>query len=374
MSAGGGHVTDLLGAWALDACDAEEAAAVTAHVHCCAACAQEATTLRRAAVALATLTGRAVADTTDTADTDTADAYAESPPPIAQVLTAALARRRPAPSVPAFAAPFAAAAGLFESALAELDGAARAAPSPVLGWTIGDLVTHVAATDGLLAAAIGIPADPPVDHRQDVVAHSEALIAHARTRPAEYARALWRDGIDAIAARLRAEPDLAGRSIQVGGIGLSVADQLTARAFETWIHARDIAHAVRLRLPDPVAHDLHVMSDLAARLLDGLSTLDIPGACEPPTGDVELTLTGPGGGSWLVHVGATDDRAEGAAHAGGAEGAARTPSAAEITLDTVEFCLLVGDRRRIDDLDVVITGDDLLGRRLLALAPALSGP
>ncbi len=382
MNASGGHVTDLLGAWALDACDAEETAAVTAHVHRCAACAQEATTLRRAAAALATLTGRADADTpdsyapnADTADADTADTGAGSPPPAAQVLTAALARRRPAPSVPAFAAPFAAAAGLFESALAELDGPARAAPSPVRGWTIGDLVTHVAATDGLLAAAIGIPADPPVDPRQDVVAHSEALIAHARTQPAEaeYARALWRDGVDAIAARLRAEPDLAGRSIQVGGIGMSVADQLTVRAFETWIHARDIAHAVGLRLPDPLAHDLHVMSDLAARLLDELSTLDIPGVSEPPAGTVELTLTGPGGGSWLVRVGAVGG-AEGAAHAGGAEGAARTPPAAEITLGTVEFCLLVGDRRRLDDLDVVITGDDPLGRRLLALAPALSGP
>ncbi len=359
MNASGGHVTDLLGAWALDACDAEETAAVTAHVHRCAACAQEAATLRQTAAALATLTDRA-------------DTGAESPPPTAQVVTAALARRRPAPSVPAFAAPFAAAAGLFESALAELDSPARAAPSPVRGWTIGDLVTHVAATDGLLAAAIGIPADPPVDPRQDVVAHSEALIAHARTRPAEaeYARALWRDGVDAIAARLRAEPNLAGRSIQVGGIGMSVADQLTVRAFETWIHARDIAHAVGLRLPDPLAHDLHVMSDLAARLLDELSTLDIPGVSEPPAGTVELTLTGPGGGSWLVRVGAVG----GAAHAGGAEGAARTPPAAEITLGTVEFCLLVGDRRRLDDLDVVITGDDPLGRRLLALAPALSGP
>ncbi|WP_239333797.1 maleylpyruvate isomerase N-terminal domain-containing protein [Frankia sp. CiP3] len=359
MEAGDGHVTDLLGAWALDACDTEEADAVAAHVRGCPSCAREAATLRQAAAALTMLTVRA-------------DADAWLPPPVARVLTAALARRRPASPVPAFAAPFAAAAGLLESALAEIDETAWGTPSPVRGWTISDLVAHLAATDGLLAAAIGIAADPPVDPHQNTVAHSELVIAHARTRPPAHSRELWRHGVQAIAARLRAEPALASRIVQVGGIEMAVADHLVTRAFETWIHARDIAQVTGLRLPNPLGEHLHAMSGLAARLLDQLCAshalgLGTPTSGGSPAGVVRLTLTGPGGGSWLVRVGA-------AGHAEAADDAARTPPTAEVSLHTVEFCLLVGDRRTPGDLDVVITGDDALGRRLLALAPALSGP
>ncbi len=121
MSTPGAHVTALLGVWALDACDPDETDLVAAHVRQCPSCAREAVDLQQTVAMIAELVEL---DEPDSAEVG-------SPPPPSDVLTAALARRRPAPSVPAFAAPFAAAAGLLESAFAELDDAAWTLPSPV---------------------------------------------------------------------------------------------------------------------------------------------------------------------------------------------------------------------------------------------------
>jgi uncharacterized protein (TIGR03083 family) len=344
----GDHIDTLLGAWALGACDAAEADMVEAHLRSCAHCAEEATTLG----SVIDMLGGVAADSAEMGP----------PPARAGVLTAARARRRPAPTVPDFAAPFAATAGLLESVLAEVDDDIWARPSVVLDWTAGDLVAHLAATDGLLAGAIGLLPDPPVDPSQDVVARSQALIAMARTWPREKVRRHWRAGVDAIAAALVAHPELATRAVDVGTDHMPVAGHVIVRAFETWIHARDIAGLAGLRIPDPAAPHLRMMSDLSVRILDSLPSYGIMSAsgAPGPSGAVQVTLTGPGGGSWSVRVGTEDP----------------PPAApdAELVIDTVEFCLRVADRRTIDELDVVIAGDAALATEFLALAPSLARP
>jgi hypothetical protein len=47
---------------------------------------------------------------------------------------------------------------------------------------------------------------------------------------------------------------------------------------------------------------------------------------------------------------------------------------AELTLDTVEFCLLVGDRRQPTEPEITVVGDDALAAELLAVAAQLSRP
>jgi hypothetical protein len=146
---------------------------------------------------------------------------------------------------------------------------------------------------------------------------------------------------------------------------MPVGSHLVSRAFETWIHARDIGAAAGLRVPPPPADSLASMADLAARVLSLVPSR----TATAPTGRVRLTLTGPGGGSWLVHLGgpATHDTAVPAAHD-------TAVPAAEVTLDAVEFCLLVADRARPEPAGVRIDGDAALGIELLAVAPQLARP
>jgi hypothetical protein len=74
-----------------------------------------------------------------------------------------------------------------------------------------------------------------------------------------------------------------------------------------------------------------------------------------------LVLTGPGGGDWLVPMGAEGDP----------DAIALEPDVI-VTADVVDWCRLVGDRVTPDALPVLIEGDDALGRDLLAAAPALA--
>lgn len=285
------------------------------------------------------------------------------PPPLDGVLAAARAGRRPIPVLPTFAAPFAAAVGMFDTVLTGVDPARLDRPSPVLDWTLGDLVTHLTAEYAQLAAALGAPTDLPVAPAADPESVTRAVLdwTAAETGPADRRRRWW-DSVELLAAALR-ERDRLGL-VDVAGRRMSVAGHVVARAFETWIHARDIALGADLRLPDPAADVIGPMADLATRVLDGLAET-VPsgssGSSSPagPAGTVALTLTGPGGLSALVRVGSPTPPG---------------PPAAAVSVDVVAFCLLVADRLPRAELDVAVAGDTDVAEELLALAPMLSGP
>ncbi|OHV62135.1 hypothetical protein BCD48_05050 [Pseudofrankia sp. BMG5.36] len=341
-----GHRRAFLAHLTTDLCDADEARLIAEHTRSCPTCAYAEAERREVDDLLLAL--------------GDVDELPDAPSP-AQLRAAARARRRPAPRVPAFAAPFAAAAGILESVLAEVSDDALRTPSPVLTWRVGDLVPHLAAGNALLATAIGVAVEPAPGPVAGLVSHTERLLSWVAGWPRERVQALWRRGVEAIAARLSTQPELASLRVEVDGVRTTVADQLKIRAFETWTHARDIGAAAGLRVPPPPADSLGAMADLAARLL---STLP-PRAATAPAGAVRLTLTGPGGGSWLVQIGGA-----GAAAAAAAVGLPE----AELTLDTVEFCLLVADRGQPTEPHTEIFGDDALAAELLAIAPQLAGP
>ena len=141
------------------------------------------------------------------------------------------------------------------------------------------------------------------------------------------------------------------------GITLPLDDLLVVRAFELWVHDNDIRRAVGLppSVPDPPV--LHLMSDLAARMLPyaaarmGLHPVD-----------VHLVLTGPGGGTWDVALGQG---------AGGQAGGAGQKGVAIVT-DAVGFCLLAGNRVTPAELGPHIIGDESRAASVLAAIPALA--
>ncbi|MBL7492152.1 maleylpyruvate isomerase family mycothiol-dependent enzyme [Frankia sp. AgB1.9] len=280
-------------------------------------------------------------------------------PALSRVLAAARARRRPAPELPAFAAAFGATAGMLDVVLAEVSDDVLLRPSPVLTWRLGDLVTHLAAGNALVADAVAIAVDPPVAADVDLVAHTERLLRWVDGWPRARVARLWRDGIAAMAERIRAEPALAREWVEVDGLRLPVGSHLVARAFETWIHARDLGVAAGLTVPSPPADSLAAMADLAAGLLGALP----PRAATAPAGAVRLTLTGPGGGAWLVHLGGPPPAGLGAIE-----------PAAGLVLDTVEFCLVAANRRAPEAARAAISGDAALAAELLTSAARLARP
>ncbi|GAA4601114.1 uncharacterized protein (TIGR03083 family) [Actinoplanes octamycinicus] len=319
------EVAELLGAWALDACPPDEELLVEAHLDSCPVCAREARELREAAAAIGGAEFR--------------------PPPgsLDRLLATARDRRPPATATVSAAGPYAAQVAALDLLLSGLTPAEwrRTAYGEL---TVHDLLAHLAAVDGLVAAALGLPVEPPARPGETLTVRTETVLRRERDRPAEQTRRSWRAQADAVCRSLVTGPEVAAVFL---GQPLPLADAMTARAYETWIHGEDIAAATGRPVVPPLPEHVHPMADLAARLL--------PRVVRRRPAAVRLHLTGPGGGTWTVPLSPVAVR-----------------PAAELTLDVVEFCRLAGARRDPARLDVRIDGDGALAREFLAAVPALA--
>ncbi|MFG2007239.1 maleylpyruvate isomerase family mycothiol-dependent enzyme [Spirillospora sp. NPDC048911] len=278
-----------------------------------------------------------------------------SPGPL---LGIARSRRRPAAATAPWAAPYASRVAAMDAVLAS---ATDWSQEIVEGWTLQQLVAHLAAKDGLVAADVGAPVlGPPIGTRDPLGRTAEVQAAEEGRSPEE-TRQTWRAQADALCAHL-AEVDPA-TTASPDGLDIPVADAMLARSLETWVHADDAARTSALRLPPPVAEHLHPMAGFCVRLLPWamLATGD-----DGTGSSVHITLTGAGGGTWLVPLGVADP--------GGVREDGQGDTGAHIVTDVVAFCFLLGGRGAAGTLPVEIEGDRDLGRRVLEAAPAFSGP
>ncbi|MEO3813941.1 maleylpyruvate isomerase family mycothiol-dependent enzyme [Sphaerisporangium sp. B11E5] len=290
------------------------------------------------------------------------DAFAETaaePPAGARerLLAAARGRRRPAVTE-GFAVSYAARVAAMDALLA---GATPAdwAERIVEGWTLQELVAHLAATDGLVAAAMGVPVTGPPIAADEVLSRTADVIAYQRDRDPQETRADWRAQAEAICAR--AVTMDATVPVGPGGISLPVGDHLLARMLETWIHTDDAATVLGVPLPRPLPAHIHPTADFCARLVPWTMALS---GMTPGAKALRLRLTGPGGGTWHVPL---DLSAVAMPHEG-------QPSDVSITCDTVAFCFLLGGRGAPATFPADVTGDAALAADVLTAAPALSGP
>ncbi|HEX4817749.1 MAG TPA: maleylpyruvate isomerase family mycothiol-dependent enzyme, partial [Nonomuraea sp.] len=225
----------------------------------------------------------------------------------------------------------------------------------VEGWTLQELVAHLAAKDGLLAAAVGAPVLGPALAATDSMGRTRDVQAYERERGPEQTRRDWRAQADALCRHVTGLPPTAPAALD--GLEFPIRDHLLGRTLETWVHTSDAATTAGLSLPDPVPEHIAPTADLCARLLPFtmfLSGLDGAGRT------LHLTLTGPGGGEWLMPLGLEDT--------GPGDPDAR------ITADAVAFCFLLGGRADPAGFPADLSGDLALARDLLAAAPVLSGP
>jgi uncharacterized protein (TIGR03084 family) len=130
------------------------------------------------------------------------------------------------------------------------------------------------------------------------------------------------------------------------GPSMGAKSFLTARLMECWAHGQDIVDTVRVLRPatDRLRHiaQLGVITRRWTYLNRG---------AEPPEGEIRVELTAPSGDHWTWGPDDADGRVTGPA---------------------LDFCLVVTQRRHLDDTDVEATGE--IARDWLEQAQAFAGP
>jgi len=226
-----------------------------------------------------------------------------------------------------------------------VDGADMSKASAAAGWTVGDCLGHLWFFDREATTAL-----------RDPVAFQAGVERIARDPEGymagtiEQARALG-DALPDEARAQRAELLEALRSADPGtkvpwyGPPMSPASFATARLMEYWAHGQDIADGLGITRK-PSARLRHICH-LGVRTR-GFSY--VTHGLQPPTADVRVELTSPDGEQWTWGDVDAPDRVEGSA---------------------LDFCLVVTQRRLVDDTALAITGDG--AREWMQIAQAFAG-
>ncbi|MEX0663560.1 MAG: maleylpyruvate isomerase family mycothiol-dependent enzyme [Acidimicrobiia bacterium] len=327
-------VEELLGAYALDACDPDEVAAVEALLARRPDLAAEATELANAAVWIG------------------ASEALEAPSGLRDSLFSRARARRGDEALDPALRVYTASTARLEDTIATLEPGDFDEPTPN-GLNARDLVVHLAAQESLLAQVIDASPVPEVTS-EDVPTRTSELIEHFADRPIADAHDVWQRSVEA--TRTWAA-DQANRSATLPWLQFDLPrdNLLVARAFENWIHRDDLRRAIGRSTEVPPAAELFEMADLSVRTMP--MALLATGHSRPGK-LARVVLTGAGGGDWLVPMG------------GKVEGGAAPD--VTVTADVVDWCLVAGERLDAGALPRTIEGDDSLADDLLAAATAFA--
>ena len=222
-------------------------------------------------------------------------------------------------------------------------------------FDVQGLVGHLIAVE--LDVHRCIRGDPDVTDLDHVESTRPIAFRHVGV-PTDRTRTQWRQAIRRTQTLLDSMTNLDSEmtnldsEVAVHGLRVSLGTLLIVRAFELWTHENDIRSAVALAPRMPDGSTLHLMTTVAAGSLP-LAAARI-GLSEPT--QVRLVLTGAGGGTWDVALGA-----------GPADAVA-----VRIVADAAAFCRLAANRVRPEELDVHLAGDVDRANRVLAAVSALA--
>jgi len=213
------------------------------------------------------------------------------------------------------------------SVLAALDDAGWATESLAVGWTICDVVLHLAQSEEAAAATVAAPVGTRTraSERRDVDDLAEKMVKAERAEPQAVLQR-WRLACDAFVDAVRAaDPN---SLVQWVGGSLRPATLATTRLAEHWAHALDIAGALGVAFPDTAR--LRHIAWLGHRTLPYAFAL----AGLPPE-DIYCELTAPDGDVWRF----------GPPTAG-----------SSIRGDAGSFCRVGAQRLRPEESDLVVDG------------------
>jgi uncharacterized protein (TIGR03084 family) len=245
----------------------------------------------------------------------------------------------------ALAADLAAESAVTRALVAGLEEAGWRAPTPAAGWDIADQISHLAYFDEVAVQS----AVRPDEFRAALTAardHFDPDLIAARYRD--------RAGVELLAWFDTARAELLGTFATMDpqqrlpwfGPAMSAASSLTARLMETWAHTQDIADALGVTR-EPTSRLRHVAHiGIGARAFSYAAR----GQVMPGT-PVRVELTAPDGTAWTWGPADAPDRVSGTA---------------------LDFCLLVTQRRRRDDLALAVAGP--AAQQWMAIAQAFAGP
>lgn len=272
---------------------------------------------------------------------------------LAQVRAATAQRPMPTTAeVPAAAGPYAAQVAELDTLLAGLSGE-QWRTLVVNGWDVAGVVGHLAAVDAIAADAVGLPTPPRLGVGDDVAERTGWVQRAHDGQSYDALHQAWRGQAIALLRFAAAQADRLDTSIPYLGLQLAAADVFADRAAETWVHGQDIRVALALPPQAPQPGHLSIVAGVGARVLASTWAPDA-------TGGVLLHLTGAGSSDWLI-----GPAEPGAAASGVAVGA-------EVSVDCLEFCYLLGGRRSVSDLDYTISGDPALALAVLTAATRLA--
>lgn len=219
-------------------------------------------------------------------------------------------------------------------------------PTPAEGWSICDQVSHLAYFD---EAATLAAIDPERFRQQadELIARGPDFTAYV----AEQYRSLPPSDLLEWFRNARRQYLATFESIEPGtrlpwyGPPMSAASSVTARIMETWAHGLDIADTLSVQV-EP-SNRLHNIAHIGVRTFAfsfEVNQLEVPNA------DIRVELEAPNGSTWTWG----------------------TPEATEsVAGPAMDFCLVVTQRRHLDDTDLIATGP--IATQWLSIAQAFAG-
>ena len=217
------------------------------------------------------------------------------------------------------------------------------------GLTLRELVQHVEAIDRAFADAAADPESAFIGPDELETITAADLPARAGEPFTETVTRLRRTR-----RRLLGLHDQLPEDQRVAGYRRD--DMLVVRTFETWTHHDDVRRAVGLDEALPDAAVMRTMAELAVKSLP--LALGVRGTAQPGR-TVRLVLDGRGGGEWMI-----------AAAPGEAPGS--DPDVV-VRASAVDWCRRFADRIEPDELVFTAEGDEDLAHDLVAAANAFAG-
>ena len=234
-----------------------------------------------------------------------------------------------------------------DAVVADLDEAGWNTMTPAEGWTIKDQIRHLAYFDDRARLAATDP-EAFKAYLQKSFQDLDAYLKHLENtgkdlsgaKTLEWWRRERRALLDAIAPMDRKT------RLPWYGPDMSVMSSATARLMETWAHGQDIVDALGLtRQP---TDRLRNVAHLGVRTF-GWSYANRQ--MEVPETPVRVELTGPSGDLWTWGPDEAQNSVKGPAE---------------------DFCLVVVQRRHLDDTGLIVSGE--IAKQWMLLSQAFAGP
>lgn len=232
-----------------------------------------------------------------------------------------------------------------DEVVADIPADGWATPTASPGWTVADQVGHLTYFDGTATTAITDPEAFTASVAAMMAGEGDGPDAtlHRDLGPADLLGAWRRNRARLADAAATLQP---GTRVPWYGPSMGATSFLTARLMECWAHGQDVVDALgaERRATDRLRHIAHL-----GFITRGWTYVNR--GLDAPAGDVRLELAAPSGGTWRF---GPDDAGD------------------VVTGPAVDLCLVVTQRRHVDDTDLEVVGD--AARDWLEKAQAFAGP